>query len=420
MIAGITSLFLLISSFSFGQSYSSYVTGNAADVEPSVQYGVCLMGGATEDDNAMTWLLQRAAGGDVVVIRTSGSDGYNDYLYNQLGVNVNSVETIVFNSAAASSNSYVQQQLQNAELIWIAGGDQSVYESYWKDTQIETILNNHINVKRAPIGGTSAGMAILGGDYFNASNGTITSAQALSNPYHPNLTISTDFVSVPLLENVTTDTHFDDPDRKGRLVTFLARQVTDYGHRAFGIACDEYTAVCIDGNGIAKVYGGYPTYDDNAYFLQANCVEPLGPETCSPSTPLTWNRNQAAVKVYALKGTASGLYQLDLNDWETGTGGNWQHWYAENGSLIEAAGTAPNCNQTVSINEEEQVKFRWDGLIIETTEIMDEVLVFDSSGKLVLSQSQAQKISLEGLPQGLYVIQFVNGSDSTTRKLMKL
>lgn len=420
MIAGITSLFLLISSFSFGQSYSSYVTGNAADVEPSVQYGVCLMGGATEDDNAMTWLLQRAAGGDVVVIRTSGSDGYNDYLYNQLGVIVNSVETIVFNSAAASSNSYVQQQLQNAELIWIAGGDQSVYESYWKDTQIETILNNHINVKRAPIGGTSAGMAILGGDYFNASNGTITSAQALSNPYHPNLTISTDFVSVPLLENVTTDTHFDDPDRKGRLVTFLARQVTDYGHRAFGIACDEYTAVCIDGNGIAKVYGGYPTYDDNAYFLQANCVEPLGPETCSPSTPLTWNRNQAAVKVYALKGTASGLYQLDLNDWETGTGGNWQHWYAENGSLIEAAGTAPNCNQTVSINEEEQVKFRWDGLIIETTEIMDEVLVFDSSGKLVLSQSQAQKISLEGLPQGLYVIQFVNGSDSTTRKLMKL
>ena len=44
------------------------------------------MGGATENDNAMRWFLNLADGGDVVVLRTSGSDGYNDYMFNQLGV----------------------------------------------------------------------------------------------------------------------------------------------------------------------------------------------------------------------------------------------------------------------------------------------------------------------------------------------
>lgn len=399
------------------QSYTSYMTGSPDDVSPSVEYGVCLMGGATEDDNAMMWLLQKAAGGDVVVIRTSGSDGYNNYLYSQLGVSVNSVETIVFHNASAANDNYVQAQLERAEMIWIAGGDQSVYEDYWKDTQIETILNNHIHVKQAPIGGTSAGMAVLAGVYFNAENGTITSAQALGNPFHPNLTLATDFVSVPLLNEVITDTHFDDPDRKGRLMTFLARRVAETGQRAYGIACDEYVAVCIDQNGIAKVYGDYPSYDDNAYFLQANCSEPIGAETISPSTPLTWNRNQAAVKVYSAKGTSNGSTQLDLNDWETGSGGDWEHWYVTGGVLSEVAGTAPNCNQTVSVLEEEKADFQWNGLMFETAHLQEEIRVFNAAGQLVLLASGAQKISLEGLPQGLYIIQLFDGAQVSTAKL---
>ncbi len=48
----------------------------------------------------------------------------------------------------------------------------------------EDALNNFINVKQGVIGGTSAGMAILGNYYFTAANGTVTDEQALSNPYH--------------------------------------------------------------------------------------------------------------------------------------------------------------------------------------------------------------------------------------------
>ena len=44
------------------------------------------------------------------------------------------------------------------------------------------------------IGGTSAGMAIQGGFYFSAKNGTVTSTTALSNPYDNSITVdSTSF-----------------------------------------------------------------------------------------------------------------------------------------------------------------------------------------------------------------------------------
>ena len=60
-----------------------------------------MLGGATEFDPAMEWFLDRASGGDILVLRASGSDDYNDYMYSDLD-GVNSVETIVFNDASAS------------------------------------------------------------------------------------------------------------------------------------------------------------------------------------------------------------------------------------------------------------------------------------------------------------------------------
>ena len=73
------------------------------------------------------------------------------------------------------------------------------------------------------------------------------------------------------LEHVVTDTHYDDPDRRGRQVAFLAHLATDQGHRFWGIAAEEYTAVCVDTAGIARVFGGYPQDQDFAYFLQITC-----------------------------------------------------------------------------------------------------------------------------------------------------
>lgn len=327
------------------QSYTSYLTGSNTDMKTDPAGGVCLMGGASENDAAMRWFLQRAKGGDILVIRASGSDGYNDYLFSELGVPVNSVETIVFHNEQAAFDSYVQAKIQQAEAIWMAGGNQWKYVSYWRNTPVDSLINLAIRDRNIVIGGTSAGMAIQGGVYFSAENGTITSPLALANPYDDKIKIdSSRFIQNDYLGEVITDTHYDARNRKGRHASFLARMITDYGMRAKGIACDEYTAVCIDKDGIARVFGGHPQYNDNVYFIQTNCeLKVPNPETCVPNQVLHWDLNGEALKVYRVKGTPSGSYTFDLKDWSTGQGGSWLHWSIRNGVFLESPGTQISC-----------------------------------------------------------------------------
>jgi cyanophycinase-like exopeptidase len=337
--------FLLYAPFLSAQNYQSWIVGDALDANVVAEGGICLMGGASDNDDAMRWFLQQCNGGDVLVLRASGADGYNNYLFSDLGVAVNSVETILFNNAAASNETYVKQRIEQAEGIWIAGGDQWNYVSYWRDTPVDSLINKGIAERNMVIGGTSAGMAIQGEYYFTAQNGTVSSATALSNPYNASVTTSNlPFIENPYLQGVITDTHYDNPDRKGRHMVFLARTLQDQQQKIKGIACDEYTAVCIDTDGVARVFGEYPSYDDNAYFLQVNCeLSDPSPESCQSGMALTWNHNGEAVKVYRVRGTTNGSNTFDLKDWKTGNGGTWLHWGVNSGVLSETLGTAPNC-----------------------------------------------------------------------------
>jgi cyanophycinase-like exopeptidase len=411
----IASLLLLLLQDISAQPYTSFLTGDAADVSPAVTQGIVLMGGATENDNAMRWFLNRSGGGDIVVIRATGSNGYNNYLYAQLGITVNSVETLVIPSVAAANDPYVVQQLQNAEAIWIAGGDQYQYVQYWRNTQVETILNNHINVKKAPVGGTSAGMAILGNSYFSAENGTVTSSTALNNPFDVKVAIGqNDFLNFPFLQNTITDTHYDNPDRKGRHSVFLARMVVNSGNRAYGIACEEFTAVCVDATGKAVVYGNFPANEDAAYFIQVNCSAPFAPENCTAGNPLNWVRNNQALKVYAVKGTQTAVNFFQLSDWKTGSGGEWQHWYVSNGVLQSSPGTTSGCDVITGIEAPSFPSLKIypnpaaDFLVIEGTEMFHKYhfCVYDADGKNVLNghfqQSNRQRINIAALKPGIY------------------
>ncbi len=358
--AGLTFLGLGLVLCLIAQDYTSYFTGNTNDAHTSPLGGICMMGGSTENDNAMRWFLERADGGDVLVIRASGSDGYNNYMYSDLGVTINSVETIRFNGPNAANDPYVMERLAKAEAIWIAGGDQWDYVSYWRDSPVANLINEGIRQRNIVIGGTSAGMAILGGAYFSAQNGSITSSEALANPYNNDMTVQNEpFLDVPFLEDVITDTHYDQRERRGRHLAFLARAQTDFGQSYRGIACNENTAVCITTGGIAYVYGTYPDYDDTAYFLTVNCeVNNNQPEQCAPNQPLTWDQNNAAIKVYAVKGTPTGLYQFDLSDWKTGSGGDWESWSVNNGQFQQMDSQIPNCLPSSSSEVTSQYDFK--------------------------------------------------------------
>ncbi|RYY83414.1 hypothetical protein EON63_11250 [archaeon] len=58
------------------------------------------------------------------------------------------------------------------------------------------------------LGGTSAGCMVLGNYVYSASQGSITSEDALANPYDKYLTVVEAFLKIPYLDSVITDTHF--------------------------------------------------------------------------------------------------------------------------------------------------------------------------------------------------------------------
>lgn len=403
--------------------YVSWLTGSTENAETqNNKPGIVLAGGGGDNSDAMKWFLQRADGGDVVVIRSSGSDGYNNYLYTTLGIPVNSVETLLINSREAAEHPYVEQQIRNAEALFIAGGDQYDYFLYWKDTRVMDAINYLINEKGAVVGGTSAGMAILGKVYYAPSGSSAQSATVLQNPFHSSVNIigRNDFISTLILENTITDTHFDQRDRAGRLFTFLSRMVTDWGIDAKGIAANEYSAVCIDENGKAYVFGN-PSYDDYAYFLQAgDCA----PETCVSNQPLTWNCDHKAVKVYRVLGKKTDPGYLDLNDWSSGEGGTWHNWYSQNGTLYKSDATSVLLPQQKRVNVFPNPTDGKVTVMLENQSTKISIDVYCTMGSKVFTYaptaySNQVDIELSHLPSGFYIIRITDGDKIHTSRIVK-
>lgn len=297
-------------------------TGDTTDVVAATSSGTCLMGGSTDVDEAFRWMITKSGGGDFVILRSDVSYGYNPYI-RKLGT-INSVETIVIRTDSDAINPLVSHKIRNAEALFIAGGDQADYVKLWKDTPVEDAINYLINTKHVPVGGTSAGCAILGSSYFAAFKGSVTSAEAMRNPYNSLVSLGhDDFISNPFLQNTITDQHYSQRSREGRLVTFMARMDKDLAQNPRAIAVDEETAVCIDKNGIANVFG-----TNKVFFLQCTSSSP---EVCLAGTALTWNNNTQAIKVYRIAGLAIGNGSFDLKDYSTANGGTWLYYYVDNG-----------------------------------------------------------------------------------------
>ncbi len=255
-----------------------YQIGDPADQAVNGQGGLILMGGGPEVDEAFLWWRPRIGGGDVVVLRTSGADGYQDYLYSDIG-GADSVTTLLVTSRALADDPWVAQQVEDAEGVFMAGGDQSTYLNFWKDTALETALQN-ASRRGAVVGGTSAGLAVLGEYIFAAYQGSITSAEALTDPYDSTLTLERGFLDFPPLTGIITDSHFGERDRFGRLVAFLARLWADgWQNGPIGVGVDEQTAVVITAEGQGRVLG-----EGRVYWIQPD----FAAQVCSPGQPLSW------------------------------------------------------------------------------------------------------------------------------------
>jgi cyanophycinase len=167
---------------------------------------------------------------------------------------VTSAQTIVFHNREAAFDPRVLAALQGADGIFLAGGDQGNYLRYWKGTPVQVALNKHVASNR-PIGGSSAGLAILGRYSYTCLDGnSMESKDALTDPYNASMTLESDFLHYRGMENVMTDTHFSARHRLGRLITFVARFNADQpGAKTFGLGIDEKTAVLVGADGIGRI-----------------------------------------------------------------------------------------------------------------------------------------------------------------------
>ena len=277
-------------------SASLGIIGDPADVKTKTQPGLLLAGGSTDVEAAMKWFLERSGGGDVVIIRGSGSTGYNEFLY-KLG-KVNSVETLLINSKALAQNDTVVQIVRNAEALFIAGGDQWNYTQYWMGTPLNDAINYLINDKKVPVGGTSAGLAILGEYFFDARYDGITSDTALQNPFHQKMSVNRGFIQSKYLTNLITDSHYDQRNRQGRHVVMLANIQASTSKPVHGLGIDEKTALTIDEKGNLMVFG-----NNRTWWLTSSGNRP---EEYENGKPVTWIAANRAVAYFTILASPTG------------------------------------------------------------------------------------------------------------------
>lgn len=257
--------------------------GNPHELHTKTQAGFALIGGGPDLDEAFSWLCARSGGGDFLILRARGTDAYNPYV--QTLCHENAVATLLIPDRKAASDEAVRSRIAHASTLFISGGDQANYVNNWMDTPVQRAVNDAID-RGVPVGGTSAGLAVLGEFMYSAQGDAedgpdLSSALALQNPYLSRVTIVHNFLHIPPLRDTITDTHFSARDRMGRLLVFMARILQDDEVKSIrAIAIDEHTAVLLEPDGKARIVG-----TGSAYFLQASAKASI----CRPGNPLTFH-----------------------------------------------------------------------------------------------------------------------------------
>ena len=210
---------------------------------------IVLMGGSSEVDPASKLFVEAAAGGDVLVMRASGSVmSYNNYFRS----NVNpvprpaAVSSIRIDQSTSGVAPGVLCHVSRANALWLAGGNQWNYLGVWPVELQDSIRAVGL---RGGIGGTSAGAAALGEFAFDAAGGGVTSGEALQDPFGPRISVSRSPLGQPALAGWIVDQHFRERDREGRLLVFLARMQQDLERdTVYAVGLDERAALVVEGD----------------------------------------------------------------------------------------------------------------------------------------------------------------------------
>jgi cyanophycinase len=251
--------------------------------------GLVMMGGSTDVDAAFRWMQRTIAGpneksgGDLVVLRADADNDYDRYIFDL--ARFNSVRTVAVPPCATAADiARAASIVDRAEGVFFAGGDQANYVR-WKDTPLRAAVQR-VYDRGGVVGGTSAGLAILGQYAFDAVAGDRThdvhTPDAVADPHETAISFTEGFLDFPQLHGIITDTHFKARDRFGRLAAFMALLAAR--HRAEGgtiraIGVSERSALVVDAGGIGTLLlqgsGGQALFLQSGPARRAIAGEPL-------------------------------------------------------------------------------------------------------------------------------------------------
>ncbi len=223
----------------------------------AAQGKIMLVGGGSEESGTngwsnapYTWAVNQSLNKKVAVISYDNADNWIPDYFKALGAA--EADNIKIDSKTVADLQATYDNLMQYDVFFFKGGDQSEYYNYFKGTKTQQAIEDKF-VAGGVITGTSAGLAILSKVIFAAQGGSVYPDDALQNFNYANITLANDFL--PFLEGYIVDSHFTERGRGPRLLAFIANWYETHGEKLTGIGVDDRTALCIDANKLATVYG---------------------------------------------------------------------------------------------------------------------------------------------------------------------
>jgi cyanophycinase len=225
--------------------------------------GLVLMGGGPTVDPALVWMHDTIVGshgrrgGDIIVLTAGSGDIWTPYLMKVAPFN--SVRTIQIGPAATAADlARAADYVNQAQGVWFSGGDQAHYVK-WKGSALIAAVQRLYD-RGGVVGGTSAGLAILGDYVFDSVaadklNGgvNVATADAVADLSEPSISFTHGLFSFPPLRHIITETHLVQRNRLGRLVAFLARLQSVTHRPLMGVAVNVGSAIVIDRHGMGTL-----------------------------------------------------------------------------------------------------------------------------------------------------------------------
>jgi len=225
--------------------------------------GLVLMGGGDTVDPAFVWMHDTIVGshwkrgGDIVVLTARSGNVYTDYIMKVAPFN--SVRSIQIGPDATQADlARAASYVDAAQGVFFSGGDQAHYVR-WKGSPLIAAVQR-VYDSGGVVGGTSAGLAILGEYAFDSvaddrlnPDGDVTTANAMADPSEPIIGFTHDLFTFPPMHGILTETHLVTRDRLGRLIVFLARLSADSKTPLLGVGLNEHSAIVVDRNGVGTL-----------------------------------------------------------------------------------------------------------------------------------------------------------------------